>query len=101
MERLAWFNHDDISQQFLRALPNQDGIISNRIFMEAVRNYLGLPSYILENLADGNHYIGRNKKCVDGHGIAVKNAMLINGDYIRMHGAIQSLAMGMLKKAKI
>ena len=36
MERLAWYNHDKISQQFLRALPNQEGIMSNRVFMEAV-----------------------------------------------------------------
>ena len=38
---------------------------------------------------------------VDAHGIMVKNAMLINGDYHRMHASIQSLIIDMFKKAKI
>ena len=79
MERLAWFNHDEISQQFLRALSNQDGIIFNNVFGKAIRNYLGIPSFILEGFADGNHFIGRNKAVVDPYGIAVKNAMLMQG----------------------
>ena len=99
IERLAWYNHE-ISQQFLQALPNHEGIMSNRVFMEAVQNYLGLPSFILKGFADGNHFIGRNKAMVDLYGIAVKNAMLIQGDYIQMHGLIQTLAMDMLKKNK-
>ena len=74
--------------------------MSNRVFMEAVQNYLGLPSFILKGFADGNHFIGRNKAMVDLYGIAVKNAMLIQGDYIQMHGLIQTLAMDMLKKNK-
>ena len=69
--------------------------------MEAVRNYLGLPSFILRGFADGNHFIERNKATVDPYGIAVKNAMLLQGDYTRMHGMIQTLTMDMLKKAKI
>ena len=101
MEQLAWYNHDEISQQFLRALPNHEGIMNNRVFMEAVRNYLGLPSFILKGFADGNHFIGRNKATVDPYGIAVKNATLIHGDYIWIHGIIQTLTMDMLKKAKV
>jgi len=38
---------------------------------------------------------------VDAHGIMVKNAMLINGDYHRMHASIQSLIIDMFKKAKL
>ena len=41
MERLTWSNHDEISQQFLRALPNHDGMMLNNVMREAVRNYLG------------------------------------------------------------
>ena len=74
--------------------------MSNRVFLDAVRNYLGLPSIILMGFADGNHFIGRNTAMVDPYGIAVKNAMLIHGDYIRMHGTIQTLLMDMLKKVK-
>ena len=44
------FNHDKISQQFLRALPKHDGMMLNNVMREAVRNYLGLPSFILEAL---------------------------------------------------
>ena len=69
--------------------------------MEAVRNYLRLPSFILKNFTDGNHFIGRNKVTVDPYGIAAKNDMLLQGDYLRMHGMIQTFAMDMLKKAKV
>ena len=84
-----------------RALPNHDGMMLNNVMREAVRNYLGLPSFILEGFADGNHFIGRNKAVVDPYGISVKNAMLLQGDYIRMHGTIQTMIMDMLKKAKV
>jgi len=35
---------------------------------------------------------------VDVHGIMVKNAMLINGDYHRMHASIQNLIVDSLEK---
>ena len=101
MERLSWYNTDEISIQCLRALPNRDGILKNDIFIEAVRCILGLPSHILQPFADGHHFVGRNATVVDAHGIMVKNAMLINGDYHRMHASIQSLIIDMFKKAKI
>jgi len=101
MERLSWYNTDEISTQNLRALPNRDGILKNVIFIEAVRCILGLPNHILQPFADENHFIGRNATVVDAHGIVVKNAMLINGDYHRMHANIQSLIIDMFKKAKI
>jgi len=66
-----------------------------------MRNYLGLPSFILKGFSDGNHFIGRNKAVVDPYGISVKNAMLMQGDYIRMHGTIQTMIMDLLKKAKV
>jgi len=47
MERLSWFNTDEISIQCLRALPNRDGILKNDVFIEAVPWILGLPSHIL------------------------------------------------------
>jgi len=100
MERLAWFNRDETSQQFLRALPNHDGMMLNNVMREALRNYLGLPSFILEGFADENDFIGRNKAVVDLYGTSVKNAMLLQGDYIRMHGTIQTMIMDMLKKLK-
>ena len=58
------------------------------------------PHNILEGFADGNHFIGRNKAVVDPYGIAVKNAMLMQGDYIRMHGTIQTMIMNMHKKSQ-
>jgi len=100
MERLAWFNHDEISKQFLRALPNHNGMMLNNVMREAVRNYLGLPSFILKCFADGNNFIGRNKAVVDPYEIFVKNAMLLQGDYIRIHGMIQTMIMDMLKKPR-
>jgi len=101
MKRVSWYNTDGISIQCLRALPNRDGILKNDIFIEAVRCILGLPSHILQPFVDGHHFIGRNAPVVDAHGIVVKNAMLINGDYHRMHASIQSLIIDMFKKAKI
>jgi len=101
MERLSWYNTDEISIQCLRALPNRDGILKNDVFVEAVRCILGLPSHILQPFADGHHFIRRNATLVDAHGIMVKNAILINGDYHRMHASIQSLIIDMFKKAKI
>ena len=100
MERLSWYNTDEISIQCLRALPNRDGVLKNDVFIEAVRCILGLPSHILQPFAYGHHFIGRNATMVDAHGIMVKNA-LINGDYHRMHASIQSLIIDMFKKAKI
>jgi len=100
MERLSWYNTDEISMQCLRALPNRDGMFKNDIFIEAVRRILGLPSHILQPFADEHHFIGRNATVVDVHGIMVKNAMLINGDYHRMHASIQSLIIDMLKKTQ-
>ena len=58
---------------------------------EAVRNFLGLPSFILEGFAEENHLIGRIKAVVDPYGISVKNVMLLQGDYIRMHGTIETM----------
>ena len=37
MKRLAWFNHDDISQQFLRALTHQDDIMRDNVMRGAVK----------------------------------------------------------------
>ena len=48
MERLAWFHIDEISAQFLRALPNQEGIMKTSVFnIEGVRTFLGIKSHIL------------------------------------------------------
>jgi len=101
MERLSWYNTDEISTECLRALPNGDGILKNDIFIEAVRCILDLPSHIFQLFTDGHNFVGRNSTVVDAHGIMVKNAMLINGDYHHMHASIQSLIVDMLKKAKI
>jgi len=69
---------DEISIQYLRALPNRDRILNNDVFIEAVRYILALPSHILQPFADGHHFIGRNATLVDAYGIMVKNALLIN-----------------------
>jgi len=82
------------------ALPNRDGILKNDIFIEAVRCILGLPSHILQPFAEEHHFIGRNATVDDAHGIMVKNAMLINGDYHRMHASIESLIIDMFKKPR-
>ncbi len=101
MECLSWYNTDEISIQCLRVLPNRDGILKKNIFIEVVRCILGLPSHILHPYVDGHHFVVRNATVVDAHGIMVKNAMLINGDYHRVHASIQSLIVDMFKKAKI
>ena len=88
MERLSWYNTDEISIQCLRALPKRRNS-KNDVFIEAVRCILGLPSHILQPFADGHHSIGRNATLVDAHANMVKNAMLINGDYPRIHASIQ------------
>jgi len=100
MERLSCYNTDEISTQCLRALPNKDGILKNDVFIEAVRCILGLPSHILQPFADEHHFIGRNATVVDAPSIMVKNAMLINGDYYRMHASIQSLFIDMFANRK-
>jgi len=82
-------------------LPSRDGTLKDDVFIEAVRCILGLPSHILKPFADEHHFIGRNATMVDAHGSMVKNAMLINGDYHRMHASIQSLIIDMFKKANI
>ena len=101
MERLSWYNTDEVSIQCLRALSNREGVLKNNIFIEAVRCILGSPSHILQPFANGHHFVVRNATVVDANGIMVKNAMLINGDYHRMHARIQSLIVDMFKKAKI
>jgi len=88
MERLSWYNTDEISIQCLRDLPNRDGIFKNDIFIEAIRCILSLQSHILQPFEDGHHLVGRDATVVDAHGIMVKNAMLINGDYHRMLASI-------------
>ena len=69
MERLSWYNTDEISIQCLRALPNRDGTLKYDIFIEAVRCILGLQSHILQPFADGHHFVGRDATVVDAHGI--------------------------------
>ncbi len=101
MERLSWYNTDEISIRCLRALPNRDGILKNDIFIEAVRCILGIQIHILQPFADGHHFVGRDATMVDAHGIMVKNAKLINGDYQRIQVSIQSLIVDMSKKSKI
>jgi len=91
MERLSWYNTDEISIQCLRSLPDRNEILKNDIFVEAVRCILGLPSHILQPYTDGHHFVGQNATVVDAHGIMVKNVMRINGDYHRIHARIQSL----------
>ena len=49
MERLSWYNTDEISTQCLRALPNKDGILKNDFFIVAVRCILGLPQVTFFN----------------------------------------------------
>ena len=68
--------------------------------IEAVRCIVDLPSHIPQPYADGHHFVGRNATVVDEHGIMVKNAMLINGDYQRMHVSIQSLIVDMYEKQR-
>jgi len=80
--------------------PTGDGILKNDIFIEAVRCILGLPSHIRQPLADGHHFVGRNATVIDAHGIMVKNAKLINGNYQRMHASIQSFIVDLFKKQK-
>ena len=101
MERISYFNIDEVSSIFLRALPNQDGIMRNDVFLEGLRTYLGLPSHVLTAFNDGCHYIGRNRLPVDGYGIAVRNAGLKNSDYHRAHYRLQSMVMDMFKISKI
>jgi len=74
-------------------LPNREKILKN----EAVRHISGLPIHILHHFDDKNHFNGRNLTLADEYGIAVKNAMLING--VCMHASIQSLIIVMFKKA--
>ena len=50
-----------------------------------------MPSHILQPFADGHHFVGRKATVVDAHGIMVKNAMLTNGDYHRMHDCVIQL----------
>jgi len=92
---------DEISIQYLRALPNRYGVLKNDVFIEAVRCILGLPSHIFQPFSDEHHFIGRNAILVDANGIVVKNAMLINRDHRRMYAGIQSLIIDMFKKVKI
>ena len=80
----------------MRALPNRDGIMTNTVIMEGVRTFMGLPSFILMPFAQEDYYIGRKGNNVDPFGIAVKNARLINGDYVKMHSMIQGAVMDML-----
>ena len=101
MERLSWYITDEVSIQCLRALSNRDEIRKNDIFIEAFRCILSLSRHILQPFADEHHFIGRNATVVGAHGIMVKNATLINGDYHCMHANIQNLITDMFKKAKI
>jgi len=78
MERLSWYNTNEISIQCLRAPPNRDGLFKNDVFIEAVRYILGLPCHILQPFADGHHFIGH-----------------------RTHAGIRSRIIVMFKKAKI
>ena len=55
--------------------------MQNNNFMEGAQTFIGLKSHILEPFADGNHFIGRNGKEVDGFSIGVKNVMVRNGDH--------------------
>lgn len=74
-EEGSFNNTDKISVQYIRTLPNSDGMQKNNLFIEAVRYILGLPSHILQPFAEGHHFIGRDLTLVDAYDITVKNAI--------------------------
>ena len=82
-------------------LPSKGGNLKNDVSAEVVRCILNLPSHILQPFADGHHFIRHNATLVDAYGIMIKNAMLMIGDYHRMHESMQSLIIDMFKKAKL
>ena len=74
-EKGSFNNTDQIRVQYLRTLPNRDGMQKNNLFIEAVRYILGLPSHILQPFAEGHYFIGRDLTFVDAYDITVKNAI--------------------------
>ena len=58
-ERTAYQQVDNLSSQFLTALPDVLGIMSDRVILEAFHQYLGQASPAMRPYIGSVHYIGR------------------------------------------
>ena len=58
-ECMAYLQCDNLSTQFLTALPDVLGIMSDRIILEAFHQYLGQESPVMKAYLHTDHYIGR------------------------------------------
>ena len=91
IEVMSYQNVDRYSAAFLDAIPNRLGFFTDLQFKDAVAQYLGLPSPSLVHLTDQFIGAGENIQAVDPHGIAISNACLPGGCYIRAHSKIQAV----------
>ena len=90
MEVVSVQNVDQFSAAIFNARPDNLSFFTDRQFADGVAQYLGIPAPSLKNHT--HRFIGKGKRAqaVDGYGIAIHNACLPGGEYIRQHSKIQS-----------
>ena len=77
-ERTAYLQCDNLSSQYLTALPDVLGIMTDKVILEAFHQYLGQPSPAIRPFLYRTHYIGRRgmEDEVDTYGDVVDRTML-------------------------
>ena len=100
-ECTAYLQVDELSTQFLTALPDVLGIMSDKVILEAFHQYLGRPSPIMKPYTHQQHFIGRKgyEQVVDEYGDSVAASNLRGGDYIRAHNEIQTMINAIFRQA--
>ena len=99
---MAYTQVDELSCQFLTALPDVLGIMSDKVILEAFHQYLGQASPAMRPYLNGDHFIGRRgyEQVVDKYGDSVAACNLRGGDYHRTHDEIQYMYNAIFKQAR-
>jgi len=92
---------DNLSCQFLIALPDVLGIMSDKVMLEAFHQYLGQESPAMRPYLSGDHFIGRRgcEQVVDRYGDAVARSNLQGGDFIRAHEELKHMMSSIFRQA--
>ena len=92
-ECLSYMQSDNLSVQFVTALPDVLGIMQDKIFLEAISQYLGQPSPAMKPFTHKPYYIGKRSKAqvVDEYGDAVARAQIKGGHFLKSHNQIEKI----------
>ena len=99
-ECLSYLQSDNLSVQFVTALPDILGIMQDNIFLEAIHQYLGQPSPSMLPYTNKTYYIGRRGRhqVVGEYDDAVARAQIKGGHFFYAHNQLETIFKKILMK---